>query len=512
MKKSLIAFFSLYVAMSSAHASAPQVMLDTGRIEGLQIEGVETFKGIPYAKAPVGELRWQPPQPFQHWPGIRAAREYGPDCLQEPFPGNAAPTGSAGYSEDCLTLNIWRPVGQNGPLPVMVWIHGGGFVNGGSSPQAFSGAAFARRGVVLVSINYRLGRFGFFAHPALADQPLRGNYGLLDQIAALQWVQRNIAAFNGDASNVTLFGESAGGFSVHSLLTTDLSYGLFHKAIIQSGSGRYNLTPHQGWQKAQQVGEIFARMHGITDVGAKGLAQLRQLPAQKVVSGLNMANMFSPSYAGPMVDGRIIRDEPQTLYRQGKFHRIPLIVGATDEDLGFAPPVKTFAAAVQDFTPKNRIKARSLYQEQAVDPQRMAQMIARDRFMIEPARFVAKIWQQFALPAWHYRFAYVAESMSQEWPLGAPHASEVPFIFNTLDVRYGAAVTERDRAMAHQIQSYWVNFARNGKPTEPGLPHWDNYLAQRDNLLIFSGAGAPKTTQQRDPRQPQLDVIATLAE
>ncbi len=201
----------------------------------------------------------------------------------------------------------------------MVWIYGGGFVNGGASPEVYSGLEFARQGVVFVSFNYRVGRFGFFAHPALADQPLRGNYGLMDQIAALKWVQKNITAFHGDPQNVTLFGESAGGFAVGSLLTSELSQGLFQKAIIQSGSGRHNLTPNQSWQKAEQAGLAFASANGISGHDAKALTALRQIPAEKVVNGLNMATMSTPDYSGPMFDGKAIAAEPQDSYRQGHF-------------------------------------------------------------------------------------------------------------------------------------------------------------------------------------------------
>lgn len=216
----------------------------------------------------------------------------------------------------------------------MVWIYGGGFVNGGSSPEVYSGEEFARQGVVFVSFNYRVGRFGFFAHPTLADQPLRGNYGVMDQIAALEWIQRNIAAFNGDAQNVTLFGESAGGFSVGTLLTTDLANGLFHKAIIQSGGGRHNIMPYQGWHKAEQAGLAFAQANGISGKDENALAALRRIPADKVVNGLNMA--ISPAdYSGPMIDGKLIIGEPQDRYRQGAFQRVPLIIGATDADIGF---------------------------------------------------------------------------------------------------------------------------------------------------------------------------------
>ena len=233
-------------SVAAAFATVDEVRVESGRLKGTISNGVVVFKGIPFAAPPVGENRWRAPQPAKPWSGVRAATEFGHDSMQLPFPSDAAPLGTT-PSEDCLYLNVWAPVKRSAEkLPVMVWIYGGGFVNGGSSPAVYDGKHFAERGVVFVSFNYRLGRFGFFAHPALTkenpDGPL-GNYGYMDQIAALQWVQRNIAGFGGDAANVTLFGESAGGISVLTLLTSAKARGLFQKAIIESGGGRSGIGP-----------------------------------------------------------------------------------------------------------------------------------------------------------------------------------------------------------------------------------------------------------------------------
>ena len=220
----------------NADAAAPAASVATteyGKVQGSIVDGVESWKGIPFAAPPVDALRWQPPKPAARWIGVRETTAYRNDCMQEPFPSDAAPLGTT-PSEDCLYLNIWKPAGAAGKLPVMVWIYGGGFVNGGSSPPTYSGAPIARQGVMVVSFNYRLGRFGTFRHPALGkDQGV--NYGLLDQIAALKWVQRNIAGFGGDPDQVTIVGESAGGRSVHALMTTPLAKGLFDRAVIMSG-------------------------------------------------------------------------------------------------------------------------------------------------------------------------------------------------------------------------------------------------------------------------------------
>lgn len=495
-------------ACHSAFANRPEVTLDSGRIAGTTAQGVDAFKGIPFAAPPIGELRWQAPQPAPHWTGVRPAVAYGKDCMQEPFPGDAAPLG-VGFSEDCLTVNVWRPDNAHGPLPVVVWIYGGGFVNGGSSPSVYSGEEFARQGVVFVSFNYRVGRFGFFAHPALAKQPLRGNYGLMDQIAALKWVQKNIAEFKGDAKNVTLFGESAGGFSVGSLLTTDLADGLFQKAIIQSGSGRHNIVPYQDWHKAEQAGLAFAQANGISGNDEIALTALRRIPSDKIVNGLNMATMTSADYSGPMVDGKVITGEPQDLYRQGEFQHVPLIIGATDADIAFPPTVTTQDEAVAIFAPAERAKARQAYR--GMTPQEAAQAIASDAFMVEPARFVARIWDKAGIPVWQYRFGYVAESMQDQWP-AAVHASEIPYVFNTLSARYADNVTAEDRAVARQIHQYWVNFARTGQPGAASLPVWNRYRQQKNNILIVPATGAEHTAEQIDPWKSRLDLVEKLAE
>ena len=274
---------------------------------------------------------------------MRVADAYGHDCMQEPFPSDAAPLGTP-PAEDCLYLNVWAPEKPaSAKLPVMVWIHGGGFVNGGASPAVYDGRHFARRGVVFVSFNHRLGRFGFFAHPALSSEnpkgPL-GNYGYLDQIAALRWVRKNVAAFGGDPGNVTLFGESAGGGSVNTLMVSPLARGLFHKAIVESGGGRAGgiMTP-RNLKEAEAVGVAFAKLAGVTGEDAAALAALRKLPAPDLVRGLNMASMGQQrdTYAGPMIDGQIVAEEPETAFRAGRQARIPYLVGANNREFGFMP-------------------------------------------------------------------------------------------------------------------------------------------------------------------------------
>ncbi len=281
----ILCFMPFTVALAPVHAQETlQVRIDAGILEGVQDGDVVSFKGIPYAAPPAGNLRWRPPQPVQAWTGVRKATNLENDSMQKPIVSDmAAPATKRG--EDCLYINVWRPAGNRDgtPLPVMVWIHGGGFVNGGSSDPLNDGSALARRGIVVVSFNYRLGRFGFFAHPALtAEQPQGplGNYGYMDQLEALRWVQRNIAAFGGNPDQVTIVGESAGGQSVLDHLTMPASRGLFHRAIAMSGGGRtllggFPLTGgERRWPDAEEIGLNFARSEGVRGTGAKALAAL----------------------------------------------------------------------------------------------------------------------------------------------------------------------------------------------------------------------------------------------
>ena len=305
------AFIGCGVLAEEAPSPRPErVTIETGVLEGSLAGGVISFKGIPYAAPPIEDLRWRAPQPLTPWSGVRRATGYGNDCVQMPLPGDAGASGST-RGEDCLVLNIWRPasLAPGERLPVMVWIHGGGFLNGAASIPFFDGSAFARDGVVLVGINYRLGRMGFFAHPALTaarDRPL-ANYGLMDQLAALRWVQRNVAAFGGDPGQVTIAGESAGGISVMHLLVWPEARGLFHRAAVLSGGGRSyigrvrNLSTASGsLPSAEESGVAFARSVGITDTGTVGLMALRGLSAEKVNGEMSMAALAppTPTYTG----------------------------------------------------------------------------------------------------------------------------------------------------------------------------------------------------------------------
>lgn len=509
---------TLMIAIAgSASGASDVVKIDSGRLKGVTAQGVTSFKGIPYAAAPVGELRWRPPQPVKPWSGVRPASEYGADCMQKPFPGDAAPLGVT-PAEDCLYVNVWVPASAAAKkLAVMVWIYGGGFVNGGSSPAVYDGSQFAKRGVVLVSFNYRLGRFGFFGFPALtkenAGEP-HGNYAYMDQIAALKWVRRNIAAFGGDPGNVTLFGESAGGGSVHAMMTSPFSRGLFHKAIIESGGGRTGLFPPRylsqpgpgGNPSGESVGLAFAKKAGVTGEGPEALAALRKLPAEAVVDGLNMATMMTPTYAGPMVDGKVIVESAEVAYGASQEAHVALIAGANSQDIGFST-ARTMDELLSRFG-ADRDKAKAAYDpDNTGNLRQVAPLVAADQMMIEPARFTVRALAAAGQPAYEYRFSYVAESMRKQWK-GAPHATEIPFVFDTVEARYTKDLAPRDKATAEAANAYWVNFAKTGNPNGKGLPEWPAYDAKTDMLIDFTLEGP---VAKPDPWKNRLDLVERMA-
>lgn len=493
---------------------------DAGKLKGTIANGVLSFKGIPFAAPPVGPLRWREPQPVAPWKGVRDATNFAPDCLQVPFPSDAAPVGAGGLNEDCLYVNVWTPAGHPAEkLPVVVWIYGGGFVNGGSSPDVYSGAHFAENGVVFVSFNYRVGRFGFFGFPALTlenpDQP-HGNYGYMDQIAALKWVQRNISAFGGDPGKVTIDGESAGGGSVLTLLTSPLSQGLFHQAVVESGGGRDLLmgqrllskTSPQGTPSAEAIGIAFAESVGITDTSAAGLAALRALPADKVVAGLNMATMgpSAKTYSGPLLDGMIVRESPQSALLAGHWAKVPVMIGANSADIGF-PRGRTMDEIFAPFGADAEQAKAAFNPEHSSNVFLVGARISSLQIMGEPARFVAETVAAQGLPAYEYRFSYVAASLRDKLS-GAPHATEIPYVFDTVKAAYKDKLTPEDEKAAQNTLAYWVEFIKTGNPTPAGLPAWPAYNAASDSMIDFTLTGPVAGT---DPWKARLDLITALA-
>ena len=516
----LCTLFSMFcvsgpVAASSG-AAAIRARVDKGVLQGSVEDSVASFKGVPYAAPPIGNLRWAPPQPVMGWAGARDATHFGYDCMQIPDPMEAAPQGTTTPSEDCLFLNIWTPANHaSKKLAVMIWIHGGGFVNGGSSATVYDGSAFARQGVVFVSFNFRLGRFGFFAHPALtAEHPdgLHGNYAYMDQIALLQWVHNNIAAFGGDPGNVTVIGESAGGGSVHFLANCPLARGLFQKGIVESGGGRESARSRHvsedipGVPSGEALGLAFAARHGIVGTSPQTLAALRALPALDIVDNLNIINRradasVGATFPGPMIDGKMIARTAESGYPSHTHAKIPMIVGANDSDLAY-PQGNTIDDFLKPFG-SNGFRARAIYDpENTGDAKDVGDKIARDRGQLEPARFIVRRLFSDGQTAYEFRFSYVADSMRQEWS-GAPHASEVPFVFQTLHARYGDKATAADEAMARTISGYWIAFAKTGNPNGGGRANWPAYDANQDVLANFTDKGV---VIEPDPWKERLDL------
>lgn len=495
MKSLSLAALAALAMVSSAFAQT--VPVTGGTVEGSTAHGVAAFKGIPYAAPPVGDNRWRAPQPVAAWQGVRAATTYAADCAQAPFPPDAAPVRTV-PSEDCLYLNVWKPASAaaGARLPVMVWVHGGGFVNGGTSPAIYDGSAFARDGVVFVSLNYRLGRFGFFAHPALVAEGLGGNFGFLDQIAALRWVRDNVAAFGGDPGNVTVLGESAGGMSMHMLLQAPAARGLFHRVIIESGGGRDSTLPMPTKARAAAVGAIFA----------PGLdaAALRALPAATVTGTLSMATMSQPGYAGPMVDGQTIMGASIDGARAGIYAPVPVIVGANSAD-GF--PFITDKDKVFGAFGARADEARKLYDPDGKGaPLAVATQVSADHMFIEPARAIARALAP-RQPVWLYRFAYARPELATAMG-GAPHASEIPYAFDTLASRTGAAPLPEEAAVARLTHAFWVSFAKTGRPDgNPDLPAWPHVTATDTTVQVIDVNGS---RHSEDPIRMRLDFTESL--
>lgn len=505
------------------------VTVTGGRVQGSVVDGILTFKGIPFAAPPVGQLRWRAPQPVRSWIGVLPTTTFAPDCMQKVDRSGSnvgIPLLRTEPSEDCLYLNVWRPSQPTSrPLPVMVWIYGGGFSVGGTSPILFQGDELARQGVIVVSFNYRLGRFGFFAHPQLTkehpDEP-KANYAYMDQIAALKWVQRNIAAFGGDPGNVTIFGESAGGVAVDAMLVSPLARGLFHKAIVQSGP-THGMTIREmdkdqpGRSSLEKFGVAIAAANGIAPDDPKALERLRGLPASALIDltrGLPDGGDRSRTvWGGPTMDGKILPVIKGDYFRQGLFARVPVLVGANSDDVTASTGV--YSPRPIDYT-LARFGSRAPEALRIYDPDgtqdatAIRHKVAADEHMIEPARFIATEVDKWGGTAYRYYFSYVPEAMLDRWTFGAPHGGELAFVFNVLRTNYGPAWSEQDLKVAKTVSAYWVNFAKFSNPNGPGLPEWPPYHPAGDFVMHFMKNGAAAAVE--DPLRARLDLAADVAE
>lgn len=486
-------------------AMAAPITIDGGRVEGSTSGEIQRFRGIPYAAPPVGPLRWRVPAPVLRWNGVKRANAYSPACPQEgnyPADAKQEPT-----SEDCLTLNVWSPAGSgSAKLPVMVWIHGGGLVNGSGSVPNYAGDQLARNGVIVVTLNYRLGVLGFLAHPDLNKESRHGgsgNYGLLDQVAALQWVQRNIAAFGGDPANVTIFGQSSGSFSVSLLTASPMAKGLFRRAIGQSGGvfEPVELDPRFTPQGAAEAGVRFADR-----AGAKSIAGLRKLPVEQLLKA-----RFAPQFN---VDGYAIPAAPHDAYAAGRQNDVDLLLGsnAAEGSFFFDPKsvtVANFDSLLGQTYPSLLIWAVGASPGKSdAEARRAALAIDTDmRF-----RWGMWAWARHAVRSgkgrvFFYRFTGAPNYRSGQplRGLGPTHGGELPYVFGQLDPA-AADWTPQDRALAETMQRYWTNFARTGDPNGAGLPNWPRFDASQPMEMTL---GQPVRTAALtdDARLKRIDRV-----
>src|SRR5579862_3018614 len=510
-----ILLFALSTTLAVNASNQLQVKTDKGKVEGTLTTDakVRAFKGIPYAAPPVGNLRWQAPQPVAKWKGVRPAKDFGNHCVQT----NAYDDmffRDPGQSEDCLTLNIWTPSNAApGSLPVMVWIYGGGFASGSTSEARQDGQFLAHRNVVVVSMNYRLGIFGFFVHPELtAESPhhASGNYGLLDQAAAIKWVKDNIKAFGGDPNNITIFGESAGSFSVSAQMASPLSRDLIAKAIGESGAAFYSAG--LGFEP-REVREQRDAKFAETSLHATTLADLRKLSVDDILKVVEAKTTPPPPRFGPDIDGWFLPDSVPSIYAAGKQAHIPLLARWNKDEvraevLSANPPMNAerFIAQAKGEFAENADKFLAVYP--ATDDTialASAGDYVSDRFIaFSTWRWLEAQVQTGTTPVYRYRFD-LGSPGDKFHPVsaGAFHSDDIEYVFGTLDSRQQITVRPEDRKLSDQIQTYWTNFARTGDPNNgaatPGLPKWPIYNSSTEWMVMHLDATPEaKPDSQRD--------------
>lgn len=509
MRRSLLLL--LFPAGLTMAALQEPLRIESGQLTGTPTiqwtYGVRLYRGIPYAAPPVGDLRWRPPQPVAAWSGIKAADHFSGVCPQLPpdTEGNAWREGHFPISEDCLYLNVWTPAKSAADkLPVMVFIHGGGNVRGAASENQYDGAYLARKGVVFVSFNYRMGAFGFMAHPQLtaeSDRHSSGNYAILDQIAALQWIQRNIATFGGDPGNVMIFGHSAGASNVCSLVASPLAKGLFHRALAQSGNCLNNRTT---LADAEKNGQKLAE-----SLGADSIAAMRRKPVDEILKAPRIQ-------MGTNVDGWVFPQDAYSIISAGKHNDVPLIVGTVADDAPGAASAPVTAAQA-------RANAQNTYKDVSdkylkLYPANSDQEAAQSayKFRVQNAMANARGWAQLQAKSgkskvyWYY-FTHISpmpEGLmwggrpARSW--GAYHGSEIVYVFNAFPLQ-DWAWRPVDLKLGDTVSSIWANFARTGSPNGTSLPEWPAYDAKSDMLMNFGDT--PRA--QAAPTKEALDFIAS---
>ena len=500
-------------------AERPIVKVETGSLQGTVEYNMQAFKNIPYAAPPVGDLRWRPPQPALAWSGIRDASKFGSSCPQQYIKNLSDGLGLPG-DEDCLKLNVYVPAKAGKNLPVMVWIHGGGLIVDGARDPQFTPINLVKNGVIVVTFDYRLGSLGFFASKELIDEAKAkgepvGNYGTMDQIAALKWVKKNIAAFGGDPNNVTIFGQSAGGRSVTWLMVSDAAKGLFHRAIAQSAQQsplrgmtekRFGLTP-----------EVDIAAKYMSSLGVKSLAELRKLPIQKLV--LDGSAYYAGEFGGPFVDGQILKGDPVPLFAAGKQAKVPFMIGTNSFDSDFMlpgePSLEVFTKKVHE-DPKTIEKLYADVQDKCI----LNSFVIQDLMYRASTKLLANSMNGIA-PGYAYYYDYLTPNIRASLP-GAPHTYEIPYVFGSLGLvpqapkqaltgvnqcaRMEKDVAEfkrthawpkdwypitdknnpQDLAITEKMSASWAAFAKTGNPNVSGQANWPIYNLKADIMRSFS--------------------------
>lgn len=530
MKRALAFLLSLF-ALSISAADRPIVKVETGNLQGVIEYNMQAYKNIPYAAPPVGDLRWRPPQPALTWNGLRDASKFGDACPQQYIKNLSDGLGLPG-KEDCLKLNVYGPVKPGKNLPVMVWFHGGGLIVDGARDPQFTPINLIKNGVIVVTVDYRLGSLGFFASKELIEEAKAkgepvGNYGTMDQIASLKWVQKNIEAFGGDPNNVTIFGQSAGGRSVTWLMISDAAKGLFHKAIAQSAQQsplrgmtekRFGLSP-----------EVDIGAKYMSSLGVKSLAELRKLPVQKLV--LDGSAYYAGEFGGPFVDGQIIKGDPIPLFAAGKQAKVPFMIGTNSFDSDFMlpgePSLEVFTKKIHE-NPKIIEKLYADVKDKCI----LNSFVIQDLMYRASTKLLADSMNGIA-PAYAYYYDYLTQNIRETLP-GAPHTYEIPYIFGSLafvpqvpkqalkGVNQCARIekdiadfrkthvwpkdwfpivdknSSQDQAMSERLSASWAAFAKTGNPNVTGQAHWPIYSIDTDVMRNFSSGSETVTGLFKD--------------
>ncbi|SFQ45134.1 carboxylesterase/lipase family protein [Parafilimonas terrae] len=498
-------FFCLFIsAISFTQTRTPVVQTQAGSVSGIVQNDINIFKGIPFAAPPVGELRWKAPQPVQPWTGVRNCDTFSASPMQaSPAPfsmwSEEFLIRKAPISEDCLYLNVWTSsTSTDKKLPVLVWIYGGGFVSGGSNVPIYDGEAMAKQGIVFVSINYRVGIFGFFAHPELTKEApyhASGNYGILDQVAALQWVQKNIAAFGGDPGNVTIAGQSAGSMSVNALVASPLAKNLFNKAIAESGASFLRSNSGNSLQQAEEAGEKTA-----TALHVNSIEELRKLPASEL--------MKAQSRSGVIIDGYVLPQSIAAIFQENKANKVDLLTG-WNENEGLSGPIKNAGDYIKQMQQQYGDNAQTLLQYYPATNDSIASSSQYDlsRDIIFGAQNYT--WANTASGqgnhVYVYRFTHKVPGTGVYAKYGAFHTGEVPYAYNNLKF-VNRPWTDIDHKLAGVMSSYWANFIKTANPNGKGLPEWKPYNINEKAIMVLGDTQQSQTM----PDAKRLDFLYSI--